>query len=339
MKLSHAAAALACAGALWLTPAQAQTSLRMSNWLPPSHPVVADMIVPWIADVERATEGRVTVELLEAPLGPPPAQFDIVADGIADLGYGVHNYTPGRFTATQLAELPFLSDTASALSVAYWRVFDATLRAADEHRGTHVLAVFTHGPGQVWNSQRPFDDADALNGLKLRVSGGTASEVAEALGVVAVQAPVTQAYELLAGGVADGILFPSESIGFFNIDEVVEHGTLVPGGLYNVSFFLVINQDTWDGLSAEDQAAIASVSGEAFAKRAGAAWDAADRRGLDAAKEAGVQVETASDELTAALEDKLAPVREATLQRIAETGIDAQAAHEMLQQEIAAAGE
>ena len=40
--------------------AQAQTVWRFSNWLPPTHHVITEMIQPWAADVEKATEGRVT---------------------------------------------------------------------------------------------------------------------------------------------------------------------------------------------------------------------------------------------------------------------------------------
>jgi TRAP-type C4-dicarboxylate transport system substrate-binding protein len=39
--------------------ATAQTRLRMANWLPPSHPLVAEVMVPWSKAVEEATQGRV----------------------------------------------------------------------------------------------------------------------------------------------------------------------------------------------------------------------------------------------------------------------------------------
>ena len=28
-------------------PASAETTLRVSNWLPPSHPIVRDILAPW----------------------------------------------------------------------------------------------------------------------------------------------------------------------------------------------------------------------------------------------------------------------------------------------------
>ena len=58
------------------------TTLRMANWLPPTHPWVTNIMIPWIEKVKIATEGRVVIDLLKAPLGPPPAHFDFAAKGI-----------------------------------------------------------------------------------------------------------------------------------------------------------------------------------------------------------------------------------------------------------------
>jgi len=317
------------------TPALAQTTLRVANWLPPVHPIVADMVVPWAKAVEVATEGRVTVEIMEASLGKPPAHFDIARDGIADVTFGVHGYTPGRFVLTQIAELPFLGASAEALSVAYWRTHEAMLAGADEHQGVKLLGLFTHGPGHIFNAQREILSLKDAAGLKMRVGGGIVNEVAQQLGVVPVQAPSTQTYDLLFAGVADGILFPAESVPFFKLDEVLGWGTLIPQGLYNTSFFLMMNQDTWESLPAEDQDAIMAISGESFARLAGRAWDAADARGMEAMKEAGMILTTADEALLADIHEAVAPVEADWIQRAGERGVDAAAALEMLRAEVA----
>lgn len=221
--------------------ARAETTLRVSNWLPPSHPIVRDILVPWGEQVEKETDGRVTVEIMAAPIGKPPAQLDLIRNGAADVGYGVHGYTPGRFKLTQLVELPFLSDSAQALSVAYWKVHQAMLAGAAEHDGVHLLTLFTHGPGMIFTTGKPVTRIGDTQGLKMRIGGGVVAEVAKRLGMVGVQAPSPQVYEILSNGVADGILFPAESVPFFRIDEIVRHGTAVPGGLYNTSFFVIMN--------------------------------------------------------------------------------------------------
>lgn len=266
--------------------AQAQeTVLRLSNWLPPSHPIVKDMMVPWAEQLKEATEGRVEVQILDAPLGPPPAHFDLAANGIADLTFGVHSYTPGRFSLTEIAELPFLADSAESLSVAFQRVFESDLASAEEHRGTKVLGVFTHGPGMLFTNGRPVTPLEGLKGSKIRVAGKITNQLAEGLGLVSIQAPAPQSYEILSGGIADGIFFPVESIPFFKLESLVDTALRAPGGLYNVSFFFVMNQAKFDSLSDEDKAAIEEISGEAFARMAGQAWDRADAAGMEVIKD------------------------------------------------------
>ena len=328
----------ACAAALVLLAqgAQAETVLRLSNWVPASHPLSRDILAPWAGDVARVTEGRVRIDILQAPLGKPPAHFDIARDRLADVAVGVHGYTPGRFVLTEIAELPFLSDRAEALSVAFWRVHERYLAAAGEHKGVHVLGLWTHGPGHVFNARRPIAAIGDLTGLKFRVGGGLVSRISDALGTVAVQAPATQAYELLANGVADGIYFPSESVAFFNLTGLMRYGTLIPGGLYNASFFLVINADSWQGLSDADRAAIMSVSGEALARRAGRAWDAADRAGLEALTAAGTALGLADAGMMRELEARLDFARRDWIDRAGGRGVDGAAALAALEAEIAA---
>ncbi|WP_349368340.1 TRAP transporter substrate-binding protein [Salinarimonas sp.] len=320
-------------------PAAAQTTLRMANWLPPSHPLVADVMKPYAERVAEATDGRVTIQILDAPLGPPPAHYDFAVNGVADITYGVHGYTPGRFKTTVLAEVPFLGDSAEAISVGYWNAYEQMLAEAGEQDDVKVLAVFTHGPGQIFTRGRDLSSLAGVEGAKMRVGGGIASDVATALGAVPVQSPSSKAYELLSGGVADGILFPFESVTFFNLQGILDQGLEVPGGLYNTSFFVVMNKGKWEALSDEDKAAIDSVSGEALARLAGQAWDAADAEGREA-MQGEIALATATDAQLEEISRKLAPVVEAKLAEAAGAGIDAEAGLALLRAEIekAAAG-
>ena len=312
----------------------AETTLRMASWLPPQHPWVLDIMVPWIEKVKVATEGRVRIELLSAPIGPPPAHFNFAVKGIADITYGVHNYTTGRFSSTQIAELPFLSNSSEVLSVAWQRIYERELLHLDEHKGTHLLGVFTHGPGQLWFNKK-YESLDNIKGLKVRIGGGIAQSSSKALGLVPLQAPVTKAYELLSGGVADGIQLPSESISFFKLDRIIKQGFIFDGGLYNVSMFLVMNKKKWNKLSQDDQKAINSVSGEALAKMAGKAWDKADDKGIDASLKNGIILKKLSEDDKIIVTQLLTPIIENTLEKISkQKNIDAKNIYLKLLNEI-----
>jgi TRAP-type C4-dicarboxylate transport system substrate-binding protein len=311
----------------------AETVLTMNSWLPPSHPQVSELFVPWAADIEKATEGRVKINILPAPLGPPPAAFDLAKNGIADITYSLQGYTPGRFATPVIAEMPFLSDDAVATSVAFWRVQNTMLEAAGEYEGVKVLTVFTHGPGQIFSSS-PVETAEQVAGQKIRVGGTMAHDIATNLGAVPVEGPASKAYELLSQGVADGIFFPYESVTFFNLQDLLKHAYTIKGGLYNSAMFVVMNEAKWNSISAEDQALIEPLIGEAFARRAGEMWNAADKAGL-AAMDGKIEFVAADDAEIAALKERLAPIVQDRITQATEAGIDGQAAYEMLLAEIA----
>lgn len=326
-------APFATALAMLALPVSAQTTLTVANWLPPSHPLVADVIVPMTEQIAEATGGEVVANVLPAPLGPPPAHFDFAVNGVADITFGVQGYSPGRFKTTNLAEMPFLGDSAETVSVAYWRTWDALLKDAGEYDDVKVLAVFSHGPGEIFLKDGDLSGVDALNGKKLRVGGGIVQSVATSMGAVPVEGPSSKAYELLSQGVADGILFPYESVAFFGLIPQLSKGLSVPGGLYNTSFYIVMNKAKWESLTPEQQAAIDGVTGEALARMAGKMWDTVDAAGLEAM--AGkIEVAEASEEQVTAWKEMLAPVVEASLAEIDETGIDSAAALEMFMSHI-----
>ena len=326
---------LSAASMLMISIASAKTTLRLSNWIPPKHPIAADMIFPWAEKVEKASNGRIKVNILKKALGKPPAAYDLAKDGIADISWGVHGYTPGRFVVTQLVELPFLGDDAEALSVAYWRTHQKYLAAANEHTGVKLLGLMTHGPGHIYNSKRSINMPSDLEGLKIRVGGGVVSDVGKALNIVTMLKPATKSYEILSRGVADGIFFPKESIRSFKLSKVLKYATYIPGGLYNTSFFLVMSEKAWNKLSAQDQQAIMSVSGEEFAKLAGKGWNKADRDGLAAMIADGMSMQTASSAMMSSLRKKLSDIEEKVVARAKSKGIDGAAALKMLRAEAA----
>src|SRR5712675_3609663 len=154
------------------TPAAAQVILNASSWVPPGHPLTATMLAPLCADIERATAARVKCNILpKAPVGAVQT-FDGVKDGLMDLSFITHGYTPGRFALTDAPEFPFMGDTAEVTAVAYQRIYERMLAGANEHRDVVLLSVFTHGPGQMYNTKRAINALKDLEGLKIRVGGG-----------------------------------------------------------------------------------------------------------------------------------------------------------------------
>lgn len=336
MKTIRRCAALLAA--LAAQPALAQVTLNANVWVPPGHPIVVSMLQPLCKDIESATAGRVKCNILPKAVVAPPQTFDAVRDGVADLSFIVHGYTPGRFGLTEAAELPFLGNTAEASSVAYQRVYDRMLAKADEHKGVIALAMFTHGPGQIYNSKRPVAAVKDFDGLKLRVAGGVVNEVTKAVGAVPLVKPAPETYELMSSGVADGTLLPKETPVSFKLLPLVKHVTYVPGGLYNVSFAWIANPAKWNSISEADRKAIQPLLGEALARRSGMAWDAADAKGEAAVQAANIPVVQASPQFVGELRTRTAGLESEWIEKKAKPkGIDGAAVLKALRDEIAAA--
>lgn len=327
---------LTCALMLPTASGHAQTVLNVNAWVPPSHLLVADITMPLCKDMEQATQGRVKCNLLPKAVVAPPQTLDAVKDGLADLSFIVHGYTPGRFALTDVAEFPFLGDTSEAVSVAYQHIHDKVLAKHDEHKGVHVLGVFTHGPGQIYNTKRPVTSLKDLEGLKIRVGGGLVNEVAKALGTVPMLKPAPESYELLSQGVADGLFFPKESPISFKLIPLIKHVTFVPGGLYNVSFALVMNPAKWNQISEADRAAINKLSGEALAHRAGKAWDATDAKGEKAVRDANIPVVIANEQFIGEIKAKTAGLEQAWFDKAKAKGVDGAETLAALRRDIAA---
>ena len=302
---------LALAGLLLsATPLMAQ-ELIMSSWLPPKHPIVVNAFEPWAEEVEAATDGRVTVRIMGKPLGSPPAHFDMARDGIADITYGLHSFTEDdRFSRAALGQFSFLGDDAIENSKAYWSIYGGDLDAAEEHAGTHLLGLFMHGPGLLHNNVRKIETPADMQGLKIRVPGGYVADLLSALGATPLFMSSPEVYEKLSRGVIDGVAFTYEAMTAFNLVDHIKYSMAVPGGIYNTTWFFVINEDRWNSLSEEDRAAIDAISGEAFAERVGQAWNDAD----DTAKEeVGDKVDfyQASPEVVSALHSEATRLEQA----------------------------
>ena len=279
--------------------------MAASTWMPVSHEISREMM-KWAEDVGRATDGRVSFQLLPKPGSSPQGTLDAIRTGVIDLSLTVHGYTPGRFALTQVAELPFLGDSAETVSVAYQRIHEKYFAKAGEHQGVKVLAVFTHGPGIIHNMKRPVQSLSELDGLKFRVGGGMANEVAKAIGANATLKPAPESYELLSSGVMDGVFLPAESIEAYRLDKLIRHSTTFPGGLYNTSFVMLMNEKRYAALSEADRLTVDRLAGVELARRLGRAWDRADRKGVAYAQAAGVSVVKASPQFANEVRTKVA---------------------------------
>jgi TRAP-type C4-dicarboxylate transport system substrate-binding protein len=299
-KRTFVAASLCLAAGTLFAPAvhaQQPVELTFSVWIPHSHVLVANFMMPWAKEVEQATENRVKINFVPKPVANPVGHLDAVRNGVADLAFISYSYYPGRFDLMRFGMLPFSANSAESTSVAAWRIYDKYLRKAEEHRGVRLLGIYGHGPGGVYTTGKKVDKVEDFEGLKLRVGGGIQADLARVLKFNAVVKPAPESYELMSTGVVDGVLFPPESVASFRLDGIVKAATVFPGGLYSDLHGIIMNERAFAKLSPKDQQAVMKLSGEHIARMGGKAWGDADKAALESLRAKKVEFHQASPAL------------------------------------------
>ncbi|MGB0853659.1 MAG: TRAP transporter substrate-binding protein DctP [Pikeienuella sp.] len=185
------------------------------------------------------------------------------------------------------------------------------------------------------HSSTKVESLDQIAGMKLRIGGGVAGKVGDALGASAINVPAPRVYETLDSNAADGVLMPMESKLGFRLTEVAEHSFDMPSGFYRTSIATVMNQDKFDSLSAADQAALDKLFGEELSRIAGALWDEFDETALAALPAAGNTLTMASEDDQAKWARKSEAIIAEVISDTAAKRIDAQAAYDFFKAELA----
>lgn len=291
--------------AMALLASTAQTAsaevLTMSSWVPPTHFIHTDFLMPFTERVKEVTEGRVTVTILPAPLASPPQHWELARNGVADITWGNFTYEPERFVSMWFAEFPNAGTNAEAQSRALWQTYEAYLADNATFDGVKMLAVGMFGGGQLHHGSRTMSSPDDLANQKFRMGGPIQEKLLTALGAVPVAAPATKAYEMLESGVIDGSLHTMESVVNFRLEDSLKHHTIFPNGFYDATFFVIMNGDKWDGLKDQDKTAIESIIGETLSAEWGKNFDMHNPAAIEKLSAAGHNIVEATPELIAAV--------------------------------------
>ncbi len=229
----------------------------------------------WAREVEARSGGKVRITMFYGgTLTPADKCYDGVVNGISDIGMSVLSYSMGRFPLSEVLDLPLGSrsgQVATRLANDFYRKF-----TPKELADVKVLYLHGHGPGLL-HSKTPVRTIEDLKGMKIRATGTTA-KIVSALGGVPVAMPMSESYDAISRGVAQGIVCPVESLQGWKLGEVIKHTTQDFGAAYSVTFFVVMNKAKWDSLPADVQKVIEQVSEEWIGKT-GSAWDEMDTAG------------------------------------------------------------
>lgn len=295
--------------------------------------MVKDVILPWLDDITKATDGRVVFEVPPTSLNAPQQQYDGVLKGIYDAAYMYNGLLVDRVKLVQVAQLPFVSTKPSANSVALWETYTKYFAKADEYKDVHLLGLFVIPPAELFSLNKPYESVNDLKGQKIFSIPGSAAQVMDAAGAAIVAGPAVRSYEAISGGTVDGFT------GYSAVDaeavktlQFAKYITDIDGYLTAPSFSVFISKKKWDSIPKQDQDIITRMSGVEFAKRFKAYDPAVAKRREDNLKE-GIKYITASKSFNDDLKRLGAPIQEAWIAEANKLGVNGREALDFYRKE------
>jgi len=326
-------AALSLASGLGAASAQDKTfELKMSHWVPPSHPLQKAM-EDWGASVEKDSGGTIKYKVYPAQqLGKAFDHYDMARDGIADVTYVSPGYQPGRFPIFDASNLPFMAANAKGGSEAvdeWYRKY-----AEKEMKDVKFCFAFVHDPGTFHSRSKKITVPADIKGMKIRPAHAIIASLVTSLGGTNVQASAPEVRDILEKGVADAVTFPWGSIPLFGIDKVTKYH--MEAALYTTGFVWLFNKSTYAQMSPTQRKVIDDHCTTQWAAKTSAPWADFEHDGIAKLKaEPGQEVYPITDQQLGEWRKAAGPVVEAWGAAVNKAGGDPVAVLKELKMELA----
>ncbi len=296
--------------------------LKLAHWMSPRHSMHRYIMEPWTKQIAKATGGKFTVKIYPGgALGKGPvAQYKRAVDGIADITFGLPGFTASLFKRTGIIELPGVTNSGPDGSEKLWK---AMKLIEPEWKKVKILGLWV-GESQIFMTKnKPIRKMSDLKGMKIRTPSKVQAEIVAAWGATPVPMPITRVYNALNTGVIDGVLTGASTIRSFKFGEVAKYYTR---GLPTIRspFFIVMNRNSWNKLTADQKKLIESTTGKALSMKAGGIYDGETEKSLNTVRNTGKhEIITLSAEETAKLTKAALAFRKAKVAAMEKAGIPA----------------
>ena len=239
-------------------------TLRMSYSLPPNSP--CDVAAQQFKElVSERTDGRINIELYPncgLSGGDLVKAFEMLIAGDIDI-HGSSPVTAANFDPRFNAFwLPWLFDDVDSLQAAIDGGMTDEVSSWSEERNMKVLCIAYAGARQLSNSKREVRTVEDMEGLVIRVpSVNMFIDMFQELGASPVAMDFSEVYTASQQGTIDGQENPLSTYASAALDEVQPYVTLYDM-VYDTTIWFM-NNEKFNSLSAEDQAAITESAKEA----------------------------------------------------------------------------
>ena len=293
------------ASTVTITAAQAQTVMRCSHQLPPSHHISV-VVDQWAAEVERQSEGAIDVQVFGADsLVKANDNISAVIDGQIECAFSV-NFQWGT-------TLPIMSAPGGPYtmpSIEAWKMWPSSAAASyleDKllEVGVRNVVWMFQTNSAVFTSRGRFLQTPAdFAGIKMRGLGPAFDPGLEAMGATTVAMPGPDSHEALATGVIDAAVTDVAAAWSRHYYDVQDHFVVVPALAAYLHGY--VTPSFYDGLDDVQKEAL-RAAGEKAAGWALEASIAAAASAPDQLRSVGAHVHVATEAENAAFKAVMQP--------------------------------
>lgn len=254
-----------------------EIKLIMTTVTAPNTPTNQLILHKWAEQINQRGKGIIQIDVRDGfALANSTNFYDRLLSDVSQISWGSLNYVSGKFRLSEVMTLPFLLDSAEQASVVFWRLYKSGLLDS-EFDQVVPLFMAAYPPSAVHLVKAPPASFVDLTGLKIIASGETPSALITRLGGAPVSIALTDSYQALQRGTADGLYFPMTALTDFKLDEVTSYHIVSslgggPGGVW-------MGKAKYLALPKEARAIIDEFSGEAATRYAGGIFDQLQAQG------------------------------------------------------------
>jgi len=234
--------------------------LKFSTWHPPVSREVKTVWIPMLEALKKKSNGRISYTMYAgAALGKGPEHYDIVKNGLSDMGYFTATWTPGRFPLTDVLSLAAWVDGKDVAVDIGNEMYQRLLNR--EFPGVKLIELNGCIQAFLW-TKKPVRSVEDCKGLKIRAPGGHQTNYIKSLGAEPVFMPLGDVYLALETGTIDGLVTCPPLVLAYKLYEVAKHCVIATFGC--VSEGVIVNQKTWNKTPDDLKPIIEQVCGNPF---------------------------------------------------------------------------
>lgn len=244
---------------VWSSSAFAKT-LKFSTWHPAVSREVQTVWIPMMEQIESESGKKLRYTIYAGgALGKGQAHYDLIKNGMSDVGYFTLTWTPGRFPLSESLSMAMWIDGKDIAAEIGNELYEKALK--DEFKDVKLLELNGCVQSFLW-TKNPVENLSDLKGLKLRTPGGMQTRYIQSLGAEPVFMPLGDVYSALNTGAIDGVVTCPPLILAYKLYEVIKNGTVATFGC--VTEGLAMNHRTWNSLDEYLQKIVAQATRNPF---------------------------------------------------------------------------